>query len=93
MNMTVQVKNLANFHSCSTPVQIPGSWLELWEGPSDPAVYLHSLVARTLALGVWEERGRGGQLLEEGALDLSELFHPDTFLNALRQQTARYRLL
>ena len=64
--------------------------MELWEGPDDPAVYLRSLVARALALGVWEEKGRSGRLLEEGYLDLSELFHPDTFLNALRQQTARY---
>ena len=60
-----------------------------WEGPGEPALYLRSLVGNALALGVWEERGREGRLLQD-TLDLSELFHPDTFLNALRQQTARF---
>ena len=41
-------------------------------------------MGKTLALGVWEERGREGRLL------LSELFHPYTFLKALRQQMARF---
>ena len=49
-------------------------------------------MGKTLALGVWEERGREGRLLQD-TLDLSELFHPDTFLNALRQQTARCSFL
>ncbi len=51
--------------------------------------YLRGLVAKTLALGSWEEKGVAGSLLKSDSLDLSELFHPDTFLNALRQQTAR----
>ena len=74
--------------SHSHPPQVPAAWLSQWEGPDDPALYLRSLVAKTLALGAWEGRGREGKLLQE-ALDLAELFHPDTFLNALRQQTAR----
>lgn len=36
----------------------------------------------------WVERA-GRQALLSNILDLSELFHPDTFLNALRQETAR----
>ena len=70
-------------------VQVPLSWCDLWEGPDDPTLYLRSLVGKALALGAWEERGRAGTLLQEGALDLAELFHPNTFLNSLRQQTAR----
>lgn len=70
-------------------VQVPGSWYSVWEGPDDPIVYLRSLVAKALALGSWEEKGAAGTLLKSESLDLSELFHPDTFLNALRQQTAR----
>ena len=70
-------------------IQVPVSWLREWEGPEEPALYLRSLVGKTLALGVWEERGREGRVLQD-TLDLSELFHPDTFLNALRQQTARF---
>ncbi|MED6252087.1 hypothetical protein ATANTOWER_006838, partial [Ataeniobius toweri] len=36
----------------------------------------------------WIERANRQALLSD-ILDLSELFHPDTFLNALRQETAR----
>ena len=50
--------------------------------------YLRALIAKTLALGSWVEKSESGSLLRD-VLDLSELFHPDTFLNALRQQTAR----
>ena len=74
---------------CNAPtpthcVQVPVSWLKEWEGPEEPAHYLRSLVGKTLALGVWEERGWEGKLL------LSELSHPYTFLRALRQKTVRF---
>jgi dynein heavy chain 2 len=67
---------------------VPSEWEELWEGPSDPFQYLRSLVGKSLALSMWEERVRRGDLLS-GGLELSDLFRPATFLNALRQQTAR----
>ena len=79
------------FDSCAFHIsKVPSKWSSLWEGPEDPPIYLRSLVARALALGVWEEKSQNGTLLKEGMLDLSELFHPDTFLNALRQLTARW---
>jgi dynein heavy chain 2 len=46
-------------------------------------------VSKALALGSWVEKCDSKTLLKD-EIDLSELFHPDTFLNALRQQTARY---
>ncbi len=61
----------------------------MWEGPDEPVAYLRTLVSKTLALRSWNEKGLAGTLLKSESLDLSELFHPDTFLNALRQQTAR----
>nr|WAW84826.1 cytoplasmic dynein 2 heavy chain 1 [Halisarca dujardinii] len=67
---------------------LPAAWEGLWAGPGDPFTYLRSLVGKSLALAAWEERVRRGDLLS-GGLDLSELFRPATFLNALRQQTAR----
>ena len=67
---------------------MPNSWCNNWEGPSDPVQWLRSLVAKTLALGSWVEKSEQKTLLRE-TVDLSDLFHPDTFLNALRQQTAR----
>lgn len=74
--------------SCLVRVQTPMSWLSQWDGPEDPIQYLKGLVARATAIQGWVEKAESGSLLRE-TLDLSELFRPDTFLNALRQQTAR----
>ena len=70
--------------------QVPLSWSSLWDGPVDPVNYLRTLVAKTLALRVWQSQSDQGTLLTGEPLDLSDLFHPATFLNALRQQTARW---
>ncbi|XP_072706738.1 cytoplasmic dynein 2 heavy chain 1 isoform X3 [Ciconia boyciana] len=66
----------------------PLTWQTKWEGPEDPLQYLRSLVARAFAIQNWVEKAEKQKLLSD-TLDLSELFHPDTFLNALRQETAR----
>ncbi|XP_037796301.1 LOW QUALITY PROTEIN: cytoplasmic dynein 2 heavy chain 1-like [Penaeus monodon] len=68
--------------------ETPSSWLSLWEGPEDPLEYLRSLVRRANGIGKWVARSDQGNLLKE-PLDLSDLLHSATFLNALRQQTAR----
>uniref|UniRef100_A0AAV2J329 Cytoplasmic dynein 2 heavy chain 1 n=1 Tax=Knipowitschia caucasica TaxID=637954 RepID=A0AAV2J329_KNICA len=68
--------------------ECPLTWQKSWEGPEEPMQYLREVVARALALEGWVERSARQTLLSD-VLDLSELFHPDTFLNALRQQTAR----
>ena len=70
-------------------LQTPLSWQGKWDGPEDPMQYLRGLVTRAQAIQTWVEKAESGRLLQE-TLDLSELFHPDTFLNALRQQTARF---
>ena len=70
-------------------MQTPLSWQGKWDGPEDPMQYLRGLVTRAQAIQTWVEKAENGRLLQE-TLDLSELFHPDTFLNALRQQTARF---
>jgi len=69
--------------------QVPADWSSRWDsGPEDPVQWLTALMSKTLALTSWAERAESGKLLSS-TLDLSDLFHPDTFLNALRQQTAR----
>ncbi|KAK6172722.1 hypothetical protein SNE40_016326 [Patella caerulea] len=68
--------------------ETPIVWLKSWDGPEDPIQYLRGLVNRAQSMQSWVERAEGNSLLRD-TLDLSELFHPDTFLNALRQQTAR----
>uniref|UniRef100_A0AC11C6V9 Dynein cytoplasmic 2 heavy chain 1 n=1 Tax=Ovis aries TaxID=9940 RepID=A0AC11C6V9_SHEEP len=72
----------------SVEAQCPLTWQNKWEGPEDPLQYLRGLVARALAIQNWVERAEKQTLLSD-TLDLSELFRPDTFLNALRQETAR----
>ncbi|XP_041658498.1 cytoplasmic dynein 2 heavy chain 1 isoform X2 [Cheilinus undulatus] len=68
--------------------ECPLTWQNKWEGPEEPMQYLRAVVTRALAIQSWVERA-GRQALLSDTLDLSELFHPDTFLNALRQETAR----
>ena len=45
-------------------------------------------MSRAVAVQTWVDKAQNNNLLRD-SLDLSELFRPDTFLNALRQQTAR----
>ncbi|XP_056229968.1 cytoplasmic dynein 2 heavy chain 1 isoform X2 [Seriola aureovittata] len=68
--------------------ECPSTWQNKWEGPEEPMQYLRAVVTRALAIQGWVERA-GRQALLSDTIDLSELFHPDTFLNALRQETAR----
>lgn len=71
---------------------VPAEWLALWEsGPEKPQAWLRDLVRRRLALLKWKaslSKGGSSALLAV-PLSLSDLFHPATFINALRQQTAR----
>ena len=69
--------------------EVPAQWCSLWDGPADPFQYLRALVAKTMAVGLWSEKQAKGVLLNDG-LDLSDLFRPSAFINAVRQQTARY---
>ncbi|XP_029026743.1 cytoplasmic dynein 2 heavy chain 1 isoform X2 [Betta splendens] len=68
--------------------ECPLAWQNKWEGPEEPMQYLRAVVTQALAIQTWVERA-GRKALLTDTLDLSELFHPDTFLNALRQETAR----
>lgn len=67
---------------------VPDSWSGMWEGPSSPVPWLRALVRRTNALKKWVEGIRTGNLFSD-SIALGELFHPETFLNALRQLTSR----
>ncbi|CAL8361611.1 unnamed protein product [Merluccius merluccius] len=83
--LTTEVQTLA---TALLNQECPLTWLNKWEGPEEPMQYLRAVVTRALAIQSWVERA-GRQALLSDILDLSDLFHPDTFLNALRQETAR----
>jgi dynein heavy chain 2 len=68
--------------------QVPPKWTNLWEGPDSVSLWLKGFCKKITALKKWIERTTTQKLLLE-TLNLSELFHPEVFLNALRQKTAR----
>ena len=67
------------------------------DGPESAVAWLRGLAARRAALLRWQARIAGDKgggagveaLLSAGPLRLQDLFRPGTFLNALRQLTAR----
>ena len=68
---------------------VPADWTRRWEnGPEKPQTWLRELVRKRLALQRWRSASVKGSLLAD-ALNLGDLFSPSTFINALRQQTAR----
>lgn len=67
---------------------VPASWTTKWEGPEAPTAWISLVNKKAAALLQWAEKV-GKKALLSGAVDLSDLFHPETFLNALRQRSAR----
>ena len=88
MSPSVQSLGISLMHH-----ETPSSWVKLWDsGPEDPVQWLKAVMQKTTALENWLEKVQSNSLFSRN-LNLAELFHPDTFLNALRQQTARSSLI
>jgi dynein heavy chain 2, cytosolic len=71
---------------------VPGDWRRAWDlGPEKPQAWLRDLVTKRINLGKWKASlSKGGSAaLLSAPLSLGDLFNPATFINALRQQTAR----
>ncbi len=68
--------------------ETPGRWQKAWDGPEDPLEYVQTLCHKADRVQQWHDLARQDALLR-GDLTLSDLFHPDTFLGALRQLTSR----
>ncbi|KAJ4457358.1 putative Cytoplasmic dynein 2 heavy chain 1 [Paratrimastix pyriformis] len=81
------------------------AWSSLWDGPDSCHAWLRGAVRRTVAITHWVDALKLGNLkaateatrgyinLLRDPIDLADLFRPETFLNAVRQQTARKCLL
>ena len=67
---------------------VPQSWEKMWEGPENPSNWIRTINRKGLALLNWISRVQKGNLLNT-YINLSDLLHPETFLNALRQRSAR----
>lgn len=70
---------------------VPSDWTGRWDGgPDKPQSWLRELVRKRISLTKWRTAaGKGANGLLGDALVLGDLFNPATFVNALRQQTAR----
>jgi len=68
--------------------EVPEAWCSFWEGPDNSQDWLIKFERKASALLTWVDRIQSGSLLESN-LDLSQLFHPETFFNALRQKSGR----
>ncbi|KNC47878.1 cytoplasmic dynein 2 heavy chain 1 [Thecamonas trahens ATCC 50062] len=69
---------------------VPEPWFARWEGPLELGAWLGEVVRRTVAVSEWRSRARASlETLLQDELVLSELFRPGTFLNAVRQESAR----
>lgn len=60
----------------------------LWEGPETPQAWLAAMARKKASLSRWETAATKGDLLDH-PIDLSNLFNPNTFLNAVRQQVSK----
>lgn len=69
--------------------RVPPHWSSLWDGPEEPRAWMRAAVARVKALQGWVQRCSRGAGVLGSPVRLGELFRPETFLNAVRQQTAR----
>jgi dynein heavy chain 2 len=69
--------------------EVPSAWIRQWEGPDKPQKWLRELMGKVISLSKWQRLANSGNLLQGDPLALDDLFHPSTFINALRQQTSR----
>ena len=60
----------------------------MWEGPENPASWIRVLCKKGTQLVQWVQRVQQGSLLSQPVC-ISDLLHPETFLNAFRQKSAR----
>ena len=68
---------------------IPEEWSNIWDGPELPNSYLKSLGKKIKGMGNYIRNVNEDKLLQNCDINLSEFLHPEAFINALRQKTAR----
>lgn len=68
---------------------IPIEWIKLWEyGPEKPQSWIREVVRKRICLTKYKGLSSRNELLSE-PVGLGDVFNPATFVNALRQQSAR----
>jgi len=67
---------------------VPEAWEKLWEGPDNPTSWIRVLCKKGNQLVQWVQRVQQKSLMTQ-PLCIADLLHPETFLNAFRQKSAR----
>lgn len=67
---------------------MPDKWSAIWDGPASSSQYIHAFARKANALKRWLAKAQDAQILKE-PLNLADLLHPETFLSAFRQRSAR----
>ena len=67
---------------------VPNKWSGFWDGPAIPTNWLKAFSKKVMQLKKWIKMMETGSLLSN-ELNFGDLFHPEIFLNAIRQKTAR----
>lgn len=70
----------------------PETWMGMWEGPENPSKFMKDVIVNVTAVFAWKDAAKSGKLLNS-PIQMFKLFNPPTFLNALRQMTARKSIL
>lgn len=73
---------------CLMQNKIPEIWSNCWDGPELPFNYLKALMKKLSAMSGYLKNVIDETLLNN-SINLSEFLHPEAFLNALRQKSAR----
>lgn len=68
--------------------QLPKRWEAVWSGTEDPNEWIKSFGKKIYQLKKWVECASSGNILNE-EFDISDLFHPEVFMNAWRQRISR----
>ncbi|KAH9577240.1 Dynein heavy chain [Trypanosoma melophagium] len=67
--------------------EVPPQWDGFFYGPTRILPWFQSLLHRATTIAEWRRKAENGELLQS-TLNISSLFRPQTFLHALRQETA-----
>jgi hypothetical protein len=73
---------------CLVSGLVPISWEELWNGPSNPIVWIREMIKKKKALHIYE-RSSDVFVTTGSMIKLSDFFNISAFLYAMRQKVAR----
>lgn len=68
---------------------VPEEWSNIWDGPEIPNSYLKCLAKKINGMMNYIKGALSNNVLETSSVNLSEFLHPEAFINALRQKSAR----